>query len=290
MILVTGATGTIGTPLVTALSATGHRVRALVPDRAAPASWGMGVEPVVGDLGALSSLEAAVTGVDVVYLLVPADPRMAQYERNVIDVARSTPSCTRVVLHAAAGFDQNRDASRFLAAHAQGFDRLRVSGLAWTVLAPNGFMQNILGMLAMVNDGVLELPAGQAGVSYVDAVDVAAAAAMVLTSDGHENKIYTLTGPEAVTHQQIAERLGDLVGHPIRYQAVSAEPPRAWGSERGTEAWLTDGMTELFGLYGTGAAAAVTDDLPALLHRPARSLDAFLAANAATVTTAEHAT
>jgi uncharacterized protein YbjT (DUF2867 family) len=288
VILVTGATGTVGNPLVTALSAGGHQVRALVPDQVdVPLSWRTGVEPVVGDLSDPSSLEVAMTGVNAVYLLVPAHPRMAQYERNVIDVARTRSGGPRVVLHAAAGFDRDRDACRFFAAHAQGFDHLRASGLPWTVLAPNGFMQNVFGMVTMVKGGVLELPAGQAGVSYVDALDVAAAAATVLTSDGHENQIYTLTGPEAVTHHEIAKRLGYIMGHPVRYQAVTAERPRDGIRDGTTEAWLSAGMIELFGLYRSGAAAPVSDDLPRLLHRPPRSLDGFLAANAATLRGAE---
>jgi uncharacterized protein YbjT (DUF2867 family) len=160
--------------------------------------------------------------------------------------------------------------------------------LPWTVLAPNGFMQNVFDMLAMVKDGVLELPAGDAGVSYVDALDVADAAASVVTSVGHENNVYTLTGPEAVTHRGIVERLADLTGYPIRYQAVSAE--RFHSASGGREAWLSEGMTELFSLYRSGAAAAVTDDLPKLLGGPARSMDSFLAANAGILMTRDRVT
>ena len=286
MILVTGATGTVGSSLVTALRLGGHEVRAMVQSHAAvPPSW-ENVVAVEADLGDPSTLEAAMTGVDAVYLLVPADPMMARYERNVIDAARNTAGRPRVVLHAAAGFDHQPHAARFLDAHAQGFAELRASGLPWTVLAPNGFMQNIFGMAAMVTDGVLALPAGDAAVSYVDADDVAAAAATVLTTEGHDRAIYTLTGPDAVTHAQIAQRLGEVLGYPIRYQALGEEQARSGTGEGGRNGWLRDGMIELFGVYRSGVASAVTGDLPRLLGRPARSLDSFLAAHAAALTRA----
>src|SRR4051812_19755317 len=121
MILVTGATGTVGSQLVATLNSGGHPVKALLGrDAKDPLDWGQGADPVLGDWGQPSSLEAAVTGVDVIYLLVPADPRMEQYEHNVIDAARNAFSRPRVVLHAAAGFDHDANASRFLRAHARG--------------------------------------------------------------------------------------------------------------------------------------------------------------------------
>lgn len=283
MILVTGATGTVGRPLVAGLRAAGHRVRAVVQDiDAAPSSWADPEDVVVADLSDPASLANAMPDVDAIYLLVPAHPLMAQYERNVIEAAALSTNRPRVVLHAAAGVAGTTDGVRFLAAHAQGLADLRASGLSWTVLAPNGFLQNVIGMAALIQDGVLVLPAGDGAVSYVDAVDVAAAAAVVLTTDGHDNAIYTLTGPEAVTHAQIAQRLGDLLDRPVRYQAADASQARA-GITEGGGAWLQEGMIELLGLYGTGAAAAVTDDLPRLIGKAARSLDDFLAVNAASV-------
>lgn len=292
MILVTGATGTVGSSLVAALRAAGHEVKALVQSFAAvPSSWENKVPVVVADLGDPSSLQAAMTGVDAVYLLVPADPMMARYERNVIDAAKDAAGRPRVVLHAAAGFDHKPNAVRFLNAHAQGFAELRASGLPWTVLAPNGFMQNIFGMAAMVADGVLALPAGDAAVSYVDAVDVATAAATVLTTDGHDDAVYTLTGPDAVTHALIAQRLGHVLGYPVRYQPIGEEQARTGTSAGGgSAAWLRDGMIELFGVYRSGAASAVTGDLPRLVGRPARALDSFLATHAAALMRAARTT
>ena len=281
MILVTGATGTVGAPLMGALTAMGHKVRPLVQHAAdIPASWTEEVEPVVADLDDPASLDVAVAGVDTIYLLVPAHQRMAQYEHNVIEAARQSTERPRVGLHAAAGFDRAPDTVRFAAAHARALAELRASGLAWSVVAPNGFLQNVLGMAAQIRDGVLRLPAGDGAVSYVDAADVADAAAHVLTTTGHDERIYTLTGPHAVTHAEIAERLGAVLGRPVRYEAVTDEQARAASTRN---SWLRDGMIELFGVYRSGAAAAVTDDLPDLLGRPGRSLQSYLAANAAAV-------
>jgi uncharacterized protein YbjT (DUF2867 family) len=291
VILVTGATGTVGSSLVTALSSAGHPVRALVQaGQAVPSSWTGRVEAFVGDLGDRASLVNAIAGVDAIYLLVPAHPEMARYERNVIAVAADSAGSRRVVLHAAAGVDRRPEGVRFLAAHAEGLADLRVSGLPWTVLAPNGFLQNVIDMAGMVHHGVLELPAGAGAVSYVDAIDVAAAAAVVLTTEGHDYAIYPLTGPEALTHGEIAERLGTVLGHPVRYEPVSTAQARAGIGEGEPGAWQREGMIELLGLYGSGVAAAVTDDLPRLIGRPAHSLEDYLAKNASAVRAAASAT
>jgi uncharacterized protein YbjT (DUF2867 family) len=280
MILVTGAAGTVGSLLVNALRAKGVAVRALVRDGdARPTEWDDGVQRVIGDLGDLESLRSVVDGVDAIYLLVPADPPMADYERNVIEAAARSAARPRVTLHAALGI-ANPSGVRFLEAHAAALETLKASGLRWTVLAPNGFFQNFLRMRASVEAGTLSLPAGAAPVSYIDAADVAASATAVLTTDGHDEAVYTLTGPVAHTHQAIAEQLSATVGRPVRYRALDPREGHDALMAAGMDEWHAAGMVELYGLYASGAGAEVSADVQRLIGRPPRSLASFLADNA----------
>ncbi|MEU1625053.1 SDR family oxidoreductase [Streptomyces sp. NPDC020096] len=280
MILVTGAAGTVGTPLVRALRARGVAVRALVRDAGrAPAEWDDGVEPVVADLDDPGSLAAAVDGVDAVYLLTPVGRGAAQQQRNVIDAAAKA-NRPRVILQAGIGLGRRPTPVRFFAPHTAGFEHLTASGLPWTVLAPNGFLQNFLGMAASLRSGTLALPAGDAAVSYVDARDVADVAAEVLTTDGHEGTIHDLTGPEALPHNEIAARIGAVLSQEVAYRALTPDQARAALLGTGMDEWQAGGLVELYGMYAAGEAAAVTDAVPRLLGRPARSLGAFLTEHA----------
>jgi uncharacterized protein YbjT (DUF2867 family) len=153
--------------VVTALRAQDREVRAMVRNAdLVPADWGAGVRSLVADFDDAASLDAAVAGVEAIYLLAAAHPRMGEYERNVIDAAVRSGVRPRIVLHAAADVDLRPAGVRFLAAHMDAFDHLQASGLGWTVLAPNGFFQNFLGMAASVKAGSLALPAREAAVSY----------------------------------------------------------------------------------------------------------------------------
>ena len=276
MILVTGATGTVGTPLVRALRRRGATVRALVRDaRDVPAAWDDGVTPVAADLDDPASLTAPMEGVDAVYLLTPVGPAAARQEQAVIDAA-ARAGRPKVVLQAAIGLERPSVPVRFFDAHAEGFARLRASGLPWAAVAPNGFLQNLLGMAPALRDGTLALPAGDAAVSYVDARDVAEAAARILTTDAHDGAVHELTGPEALRHDEIARRIGAALGRDVSYRALTPDRARAGLLDSGMDPWQADGLVELYGMYAAGEASAVTGTVEQLLGRPAGSLDTFL--------------
>ncbi|MEU9481690.1 NAD(P)H-binding protein [Streptomyces sp. NPDC048191] len=282
MIVVTGAAGTVGSDVVALLRAQGAHVRALVrAGSAVPAGWDAGVEVMAADFTDPASLDVALADADVVYLLVAVHPEMDAHERNVIDAAARTGRHPRIVLHAAAGVGQHGEGVRFLTAHTAGFAHLGASGLPWTVLAPNGFFQNFLGMAEAVRSGRLALPAGTGSVSYVDTRDVAQAAVTVLTGDGHDGAFYTLTGPAALTHAEIAGVLGQAAGHPVTYEAADPQAALAGLLAGGWDPWRAQGMVELYGLYAADGASAVTTDVEKLTGRPARSFAAFAAEHAA---------
>ncbi|MGA5820271.1 NAD(P)H-binding protein [Kitasatospora sp. NPDC094028] len=282
MIVVTGATGTVGAKVVEGLRERGEAVRAVVrPGSKGLAEWGDAVERAEADFADAAALDAALAGADTVYLLVAVHPEMAAHERNVIDAAVRTGRRPRIVLHAAAGVEQRPEGVRFVGAHVAGLDHLRASGLPWTVIAPNGFHQNFLGMAGAVQAGSLAVPGGAGAVSYVDARDVAAAAVEVLAGAGHEGAVYTLTGPEALTHGELAERLAAVADRPVAYTAVPPEQALAGMLAAGWQPWRAEGMVELYGLYAAGHASAVSPDVARLTGRPPRSFAEFAAEHAA---------
>ncbi|MBC3839258.1 NAD(P)H-binding protein [Streptacidiphilus sp. 4-A2] len=281
MIVVTGATGTVGSRVVAELRERGAAVRALVRGVEPREGWDAGVEQVVADFADPASLDAALAGADAVYLLVAVHPQMAAHEHNVIDAAVRGGRRPHIVLHTAAGVEQRPDGVRFLTAHAEGYRHLVASGLPWTLLAPNGFYQNFLGMAAAMRAGRLAVPGGAGAVSYVDARDVAAAAVQVLTTDGHRGAVYTLTGPDSLTHAEVAARFGAAAGAAVSYDAVEPGDALAQMLGAGWDAWRAGGMVELYGFYAVGDAGAVSTDVEKLTGRPARSLAGFAAEYAA---------
>ncbi|WP_181799440.1 NmrA family NAD(P)-binding protein [Kitasatospora acidiphila] len=281
MIVVTGATGTVGSKVVSGLRERGESVRALVRDPGSrPAEWDEGVEVVAADYTDPASLDAALAGADVVYLLVAVHPEMAQHEINIIDAAVRTGRQPRIVLHAAAGVEYKPEGVRFLSAHVAGHAHLEASGLPWTVLAPNGFHQNFLGMADAVKAGRLTAAAGHAPVSWVDARDVADAAVAVLTGEGHEGAVYTLTGPAGLTHEEIAEQLGAVAGREVAYQAADPQAALAGMLGAGWDPWRAEGLIELYTFYAGGGAGAVSSDVEKLTGHPARSFADFAADHA----------
>jgi uncharacterized protein YbjT (DUF2867 family) len=184
------------------------------------------------------------------------------------------------VLHAAAGVEYRPEGVRFVGTHVAGLDHLKASGLPWTVLGPNGFYQNFLGMAESVKAGTLAVPGGEAAVSYVDTRDVAAAAVEVLATDGHQGAVYTLTGPAGLTHGELAEQLTAVAGRPVSYTALAPEQALAGMLGAGWPAWRAEGMVELYGLYAAGQASAVSSDVEKLTGRRPRSFAEFAAEHA----------
>ena len=222
MILVTGATGHVGSELVRLLAEQGAPARALVhsPDKAAPIQQ-LGLETALGDYEQPDTLDAAMKGCGQLFLLSPPSPRQPQQEQHVIDAARRA-GLDHVVKQSVpwAGPDAPVLFSRW---HGQVEQHLAQSGLAYTLLRPSSFMQNFLMSAQQVADqGVLYGMFGEGRVAFIDARDIAAVAAELLTSPGHQGASYTLTGPEALSAAEVAERLSaatsaaDRASGPVR--------------------------------------------------------------------------
>ena len=287
-VLVTGATGTVGgalVPLLTDVGASGSPVvpvRVMVPSpEAADDLRGYDVEVVVGDLDRPETLDDALKGIDAAFLVAPAGPALAARELAFLDAVDRAPDRPHVVKLASLGWEDPQ--SRLSAGHGTVVERLRSAGLRHTVLAPNGFMQDILRFAAMVQEeSALLLPAGDGAVSHVDARDVAAVAAHVLGDPApHEGLSYVVTGPAALTYAEVAAHVGGVAGREISYRDSPPDEVRQRLLGYGWSEWTADGMLEVYAAYAAGAGAVVTDEVQKATGRPARDFGAFLHSHAA---------
>ena len=277
MILVTGATGHVGSELVRLLAEQGAPARALVhsADKAAPIRH-LGLETALGDYEQPDTLDVAMKGCDQLFLLSPPTPRQPQQEQHVIDAARRA-GLDHVVKQSVpwAGPDAPLVFCRW---HGQVEQHLAQSGLAYTLLRPSSFMQNFLMSAQQVADqGVLYGMFGEGRVAFIDARDIAAAAAELLTNPGHQGASYTLTGPEALSAAEVAERLSAATGRQVRSVDLGPDGYRQALAGAGMPGWLVDGAVESNTMLAAGHAATVTNEVARLTGRPPRTFAQFAA-------------
>lgn len=277
-LLLTGATGTVSTALIDALDGCGLRLRALVRDRAkAEPLRERGLEVVVGDLGSPRSLTAAFDGVDDLWLLVPNGPLAAEHSANAVWAARRA-DVERVVRLSAIGAAPDAP-NRGGRLHAMADHTLARSGLRWSVLRPHWFMQNLLNEAGDVTTrAALRLNMGAARLGMIDARDIAAMAATILTDDPdrHHTEIYTPTGPHSLGFAEVAERLGAVIGRPIDYRPGTDAEVEARLLGYGVSAWITEMLTEYARAYATGWGDFTTEDFTKVTGRRPRELTDFL--------------
>jgi uncharacterized protein YbjT (DUF2867 family) len=165
--------------------------------------------------------------------------------------------------------------------HAETDAFVRASGLAWTLLQPNGFFQNLLWSAESIRTrGGLFLPMGKARQALVDVRDVAAVAARALTRGGHAGKTYELTGPEALTYAEVADTFARVLGKPVTYADVPLATARERLRKAGLPAWNADEVTRLYAVFATGAAGRTTDTVERILRRKPTPLASWVGEHA----------
>ena len=219
--LVIGATGMVGTHLVHLLVAAGARVRVLTRDARKGQKFGAGVEVAVGDLTQPDTLGPAMEGVSKLFLLSPPVPDLASREENAVRAAARAGVSYLVKLSNFGAGSLGRPVWNW---HGESERTVRASGIAWTFLRPTRFMPDTPFPWSWDREAdLITESTGNRQVPLIDPRDIAAAAARVLTTDGHAGRVYELTAAEALTGPQIAERLSAAAGRRIRWADVSIE-------------------------------------------------------------------
>ena len=276
-ILVTGATGNVGSGLIPELIAKGASVRALVRDESqAQGLRDAGVEVVIGDLDKPETLDAAFSGVDKVFLLTPPSPAQITQARNGIVAAKCSDSPYVVRLSAGALKTAPDSPARVTRQHAEIDAELKASGLPYTILRPHGFMQNtLMAAQSVASDGSVYMPMKNGKLGMIDVRDIVEVAAKVLTEDGHQGKTYGLTGPASISFHDVAAGLSKALGKEVKYVDVPLEAGREAMVGMGLSEWFADALTEYNKAFSEGLGDFTTGDVEELTGHPARSFETF---------------
>ena len=275
MILITGATGTVGSEVIKGLSAHGAQIRAVTRDPGkAMANRLPNVQFVQGDFEDVDSMRRACSGVDRAFLLTNSTERTEHQQIAFTRVAQQS-GVRHIVKLSQLHADPNSP-GRFLRYHAGVEAAVQASGLTFTFLRPNLYMQGLLNFRQSIQEkSAFFAAAGDARISAVDVRDLADVAVAALTTSQHDNKIYALTGSDALTFAETAHQLSRAIGRTITFVDVPPESMRAALANLGFPPWQADGLLEEFAMYRRGEAAGVESGEFEALGRPPRSFDEF---------------
>jgi uncharacterized protein YbjT (DUF2867 family) len=274
-ILVIGATGTTGKELAKLLTKNGHKTRATVrPTSNKRELQALGVELVQADLNDVGSLVKAMGGIQKVYFATPLFPNMVELSSSIIRAAKSAGVKHLVKL---SGGGAEIDLDTMAKWHRAVEKEIEQSGIAHTFLRSNSFMQNFSNFNSHTirDHGAFYAPQGDGKTAYVDARDVAQVAYRVLAEEGHQNKAYYLSGPEALSGAEVASILSSATGKLIKYVDVPAEAARASMLGAGMPAEIVEGLLEHYRVMKLGYTARVSDVVEEITGQEATYFEAF---------------
>lgn len=278
MILLTGATGLTGAHVAQALAEKNVPLRALVRDPAkAQALADLGIELAQGDLADAASIRRALEGVDKAFLLMANVEEQLECEKRFIDCAKAAGVSHLVKLSAIEADASHSNLLKIY--HGMSEDHLKASGLGYTILRGNVFMQYMLYFKPVIEaTGAFYVPRADAKMAMVDVRDIASAAAHVLTEDGHLGKTYTLTGPQVITFGDVAAAFSEAMGEDVGCVQIPEEAYKEALLKAGQNDWTATAVAEEFVLLGDGSADERTGDIEAITGKAPTSFKQMLAA------------
>lgn len=276
-ILITGSTGNIGTQLIKILVGKKQDITAMlrVSEKSKEAEvTKQGVKVVYGDFNDVESLNKALSGIDIAYMLIPSVPTMVQLGSNFIDAAKQQ-KVKRIVKQSVLGADVSAQVEipKF---HGVIDQELKNAGIAYTIVQPNGFMQNFISSAGSIkSSNALYLNYGEGKFSTVDVRDIAASTAAVLTDSVRENRIYAITGSEAISAKDFADALSKALGKSISYYPISDADAKAAMMGMGMNEWFVDNLVGFGQIFANNWAGYVSKDVETLTGKKPISIQQF---------------
>ncbi|MCB0549342.1 MAG: SDR family oxidoreductase [Phaeodactylibacter sp.] len=274
-ILITGATGTTGSATLQQLQGKGLALRVMTRSAEKAAAFEkQGISAVVADYSDPASLARALDGVERAFLVHSPSLEIPKHEKAFIDAAKKAGVKKIVALSViGAGPDSPLRLSRM---HAEVEAHLKNSGMAYTILRPHSFLQNLLGNIPTIQgQGAMYSNNGEAKIPLIDARDIGAVAAAALTEEGHDGKAYTLTGPAAVSFQEVAGAIGKAIGREVHFVNVPDDAAKQGLMGAGFPEWLADDLVTLNQWGRQVGEQQPSEDVQKVLGRPGHSLEDF---------------
>lgn len=275
-ILVTGATGNIGSLIVPQLIDGGARVKVLVRNKAKAEHYAnMGVELIEGDFNNEVALNEAAKGVDALLAITPPGPEAVAQGANLLKAAMNSGSPHYVRISAiGAAADAPTENGKL---HHESDTALMESGLTYTILRPHYFMQNFFASVdAIKNDGNIYAGMGDGKMGTIDVRDIADSAAAILLQGGHENKIYTPTGPSSISFYDAASIMSGVLDKTVTYVPVPIEAVGEAILKAGWGEWGAQVMMDYSLAYSKGWGDFANDDVKIITGNDARSFENFV--------------
>ncbi len=279
MILITGASGSVGKAVLQEAIRKESKVRGMFRSKAEAAKAPSGCEAVLADYADKESLRKALDGVDSVYVVCSPIPQLVELENNMLAACKDC-EVKHVVLNSALGAGDYPKS--FPGWHRKVEDKLKAMGMSYTILRPNGFLQNIVAYNApsIRAQGAFYAAMGDAKVSYLDVGDIAVVAVKALRGGAHAGKTYELNGPEAISNEELAKRISKVTGRMVNYVDIPESAQREAMLGMGMPEWQVTALLELQQYYKQGGGAKTDGLLQALIEREPLTLDQYLTANA----------
>ncbi|MCE7040855.1 SDR family oxidoreductase [Dyadobacter sp. CY312] len=275
-ILITGATGTIGKELTKHLAEKNVPFRAMVRsiDAAKELARLPQAELIEGNFDNVASVENTLIGIEKAFLLTNSSENAEIQQINFVKAAKKA-GVKHIVKLSQWAADVHSPV-RFLKYHAVVENFIKESGIEYTFLRPNLFMQGLLGFReTIIKQNQFFGAVGDSQISIVDIRDIAEVAVVSMTEGGHKNKFYNITGPESISHYEMAEMLSSELGRQITFVDVTSEMLQNMLLGVGFPEWQAKGLVEDYAHYKLGEASEISPDVEKLTGKPARNFADF---------------
>ena len=279
MILITGATGKTGSATAKSLGEKGETFRALIRNEEKKEGLeSLGGEVVIGSIENTEVVNQSMQGVKTVLVLLPNSESQLALEKQLVDSAKQA-GVERIVKM--SSIEATPDAtSPIPKLHLESEEYIKQSGLAWTMIKPNFYMQNLLASAGTIKEqGKIFLPMGDGKTGMIDTTDVGKVLAKVLSEDGHESMNHEITGPEILSLYEVAEIFSQVLGKQVDYVDVPMDAYKETLGQFLTNQWHLDAVIDLFKGIAEGGIEDKTDTFNELMGETPKSLSQFLAEN-----------
>ena len=276
MICITGAGGTVGSEVVKQLEL------AKVPFRVAyfskekvNAALAKGTNAVIIDYNHPETLRTAFQGCDKLFLLGPNALNQTQLELNAVEAAKAV-GVQHIVKQSVMGAED--EAFSLALIHRPVEQAIEASGLTWTFLRPNSFMQNAVTFMSetIKAESAFYSASGEAKIAHIDVRDIAAVTVKALTEPTHAGQAYTLTGPEALTYDELAQKLSVVLGRSINHISLPPEDLKHGMLAEGLPDAIADRMLDLERYYREDQASRITNDVQRVTGQESRQFTQYI--------------